>query len=150
MATKAELEKQRDEIQSQIDLLETQLEPIENAISEIENIEWQSTIDGLNKQYGVKFEIGKEFVVNQAIADYATERKFGKGYYPSWIVGQKAYITDIDMGMNGYLVRADCDTGHTYKQGIGLNDEQRNKQIKLMSLNTPFPIELIAEALHGS
>lgn len=147
MVSKAELEKQRDEINAQIDVLYARLKPITDALEEIKANEKGEAISALNKKYGVIFEIGKEFIVTDDIQSFAKSRGFGQGYYPGWQIGQKARILSIDPYSDVYQIRAECDTGHTYRQGIGLNDEQRNEQIKLFTPNAPIPIELIAEAL---
>lgn len=146
MGTKEELLEKKQRLEDEISALYKKKALIESELEAIKLAEWQSAVDKLNEQFGVVFEKHKEFIVTPAIEAYAKEHKFGEGYYPSWVKGQKAHITSI---YPFEQIRAVCDTGHTYKQGIGVNEEQRNKRIKLMSLDTPFPIELIAEALNA-
>lgn len=151
MATKAEFIEQKNYIEAEIDRLYAQLKLIKDALSEIEAKEKTEAIATVGKQYGVLLFVGREFIVTPAIHQYAKGRGFCEGYYSAWLVGQKAKILSIDPYSDNYQIRAECDTGHTYRLGIGINEEQRNERVKFLSADTPFPVELIAEALlHGN
>lgn len=135
---------EQEQIQATIQSLEMQLATANKQLEAIKAQERIAEWQRLSQQYGVLLNEGIEFTVTQAIREYAVAHDFDRGAIRVWMVGFKGVIRSYQVLGGQDQLRAVCHTGHFYniESGGHIFGQQ-----ELMSANTPFPIELIVNAI---